>query len=472
MERSTIAAISTPPGTGGIGIIKISGPSALSIGKKIFHKKGPFRRAFDDKPAKYDNPEISFQPHRFYYGHIIDPDTDQLIDEVLILFMKAPASYTREDVIEIHSHAGHAVLQAILNLVLNSGSKIAQPGEFTRRAFLNGRIDLTQAEAVMDIINAKSKGALGIAAAQIKGELKQSIIATKKELLKIQALCEAFIDFPDDMDEDFETRDIIAQLQTRVQNPLKELILNYESGHLIREGIKIAIIGKPNVGKSSLMNRLLNKERVLVTDIPGTTRDMIEENLNIHGITVILTDTAGLHQTNDPVEVMGIKKTDEYIKNADLIIFMKDASESVDENDNRIYKKIKHKKHIIVRNKIDIATTDDSKNSQQKVRNEINVSVLKNSGITELKRMIFQAASENAQFETAHKIVPNLRQKKLIEDACRYVKAAILSMKKDEFLDLILFEIKDAVESLNQVLGISIRENIQNKIFEQFCIGK
>ena len=472
MERSTIAAISTPPGTGGIGIIKISGPSALSIGKKIFHKKGPFRRALDDKPAKYDNPEISFQPHRFYYGHIIDPDTDQLIDEVLILFMKAPASYTREDVIEIHSHAGHAVLQAILNLVLNSGSKIAQPGEFTRRAFLNGRIDLTQAEAVMDIINAKSKGALGIAAAQIKGELKQSIIATKKELLKIQALCEAFIDFPDDMDEDFETRDIIAQLQTRVQNPLKELILNYESGHLIREGIKIAIIGKPNVGKSSLMNRLLNKERVLVTDIPGTTRDMIEENLNIHGITVILTDTAGLHQTNDPVEVMGIKKTDEYIKNADLIIFMKDASESVDENDNRIYKKIKHKKHIIVRNKIDIATTDDSKNSQQKVRNEINVSVLKNSGITELKRMIFQAASENAQFETAHKIVPNLRQKKLIEDACRYVKAAILSMKKDEFLDLILFEIKDAVESLNQVLGISIRENIQNKIFEQFCIGK
>ncbi len=472
MERSTIAAISTPPGTGGIGIIKISGPSALSIGKRIFHKKGPFRRAFDDKPAKYDNPEISFQPHRFYYGHIIDPDTDQLIDEVLILFMKAPASYTREDVIEIHSHAGHAVLQAILNLVLNSGSKIAQPGEFTRRAFLNGRIDLTQAEAVMDIINAKSKGALGIAAAQIKGELKQSIIATKKELLKIQALCEAFIDFPDDMDEDFETRDIIAQLQTRVQNPLKELILNYESGHLIREGIKIAIIGKPNVGKSSLMNRLLNKERVLVTDIPGTTRDMIEENLNIHGITVILTDTAGLHQTNDPVEVMGIKKTDEYIKNADLIIFMKDASESVDENDNRIYKKIKHKKHIIVRNKIDIATTDDSKNSQQKVRNEINVSVLKNSGITELKRMIFQAASENAQFETAHKIVPNLRQKKLIEDACRYVKAAILSMKKDEFLDLILFEIKDAVESLNQVLGISIRENIQNKIFEQFCIGK
>jgi len=460
MERSTIAAVSTPPGTGGIGIIKISGPSALSIGKKIFHGKGSFRRAFDDKPARYNTLEIPFKPYRFYYGHIIDPDTDQLIDEVLILFMKAPASYTREDVIEIHSHAGHAVLQAILNLVLNNGSELAQPGAFTRRAFLNGRIDLTQAEAVMDIIIAKSKGALDIAAAQIKGELKQSIIATKNELLKIQALCEAFVDFPDDMDDDFETRDIITQLQTRVQNPLKELILNYESGHLIREGIKIAIIGKPNVGKSSLMNRLLNKERVLVTDIPGTTRDMIEENLNIHGITVILTDTAGLHHTNDPVEVMGIKKTDEYIKNADLIIFMKDASELVNKNDNRIYNKIKYKKHIIVRNKIDIAATHDPKYNQQKAKNEINVSVLKNTGIIELKRMIFQAASENAQFETAHKIVPNLRQKELIKEACRYVKEAILRMKKEVFLDLILFDIKDAVESLNQVLGISIRENI------------
>ena len=468
MERSTIAAISTPPGTGGIGIIKISGPSALSIGNRIFYKKGLYRQSSGDQSGH--GAEFPFQSHRFYYGHIIDPDTSHPIDEVLIVFMKSPTSYTREDVVEIHCHSGHAALFAILNLVLNSGAAIAQPGEFTQRAFLNGRIDLTQAEAVMDIINAKSRKALDIAATQMRGGLKENIKAVRNELLKIQVLCEAFIDFPEDMDEDYKTGDTLVQIQTRIEKPLQELLVNYESGHIIREGIKIAIIGKPNVGKSSLMNRLLDRERVLVTDIPGTTRDMIEETLNIHGIAVILADTAGLHHTDDPVEAMGIKKTDEYIKDADLVIFMKDASESVDENDHRIYEKIKHKKYIIVRNKIDIAVTQDPETRRHE--DEIDISVLRNTGIKELKQKIFQTVAVDTPVETGHKIIPNIRQKKMIEKALGHVSDAVHGIKGGVFLELVVLDIKDAVESLNQVLGISVREDVQKKIFDRFCIGK
>ncbi|MBW2592225.1 MAG: tRNA uridine-5-carboxymethylaminomethyl(34) synthesis GTPase MnmE [Deltaproteobacteria bacterium] len=471
MESSTIAAISTPPGTGGIGIIKISGPLTLSIGEKIFHKKGLFKHAIDNKPARHSS-GFSLQSHRFYYGHIIEPDTHHLIDEVLIVLMKAPGSYTREDVLEIHSHGGYAVLQAIMNLVLSCGAELAQPGEFTRRAFLNGRIDLTQAEAVMDIINAKSRDALDIAAAQINGALKDNILTARSELLKSQALCEAVIDFSEDMDEEYEINDILSQMQTRIQEPLKELILNYECGHVMREGIKIVIIGKPNVGKSSLMNRLLDKERVLVTNIPGTTRDMIEEALNIHGIAVILTDTAGLHHTNDPVEAMGIKKTDEYIENADLVVFMIDASGPPDENDARIYTQIKHKKHIVVRNKIDVVNRETPDTKQWKDKKAINISVLKNVGIKELKRTISQAAVTDAAVETCHKIVPNLRQKKIIEKTITHVTDAILGIKKGVFLDLVVLDIKDAIENLNQVLGISMRDDVQATIFDQFCIGK
>ncbi|MBW1866681.1 MAG: tRNA uridine-5-carboxymethylaminomethyl(34) synthesis GTPase MnmE, partial [Deltaproteobacteria bacterium] len=362
--------------------------------------------------------------------------------------------------------------QAIMNLVLSCGAELAQPGEFTRRAFLNGRIDLTQAEAVMDIINAKSRDALDIAAAQINGALKDNILTARSELLKSQALCEAVIDFPEDMDEEYAINDILSQMQTRIQEPLKELILNYECGHVMREGIKIVIIGKPNVGKSSLMNRLLDKERVLVTNIPGTTRDMIEEALNIHGIAVILTDTAGLHHTNDPVEAMGIKKTDEYIENADLVVFMIDASGPPDENDARIYTQIKHKKHIVVRNKIDVVNRETPDTKQWKDKKAINISVLKNVGIKELKRTISQAAATDAAVETRHKIVPNLRQKKFIEKTITHVTDAILGIKKGVFLDLVVLDIKDAVENLNQVLGISIRDDVQATIFDQFCIGK
>ncbi len=469
MGRSTITAISTPPGRGGIGIIKISGHAAVYIGKKIFQKKRSGQSACDQL-SSHTVSEEPFQSHRLYYGHIIDPDTVQPIDEVLIVFMKAPFSYTKEDVVEIQSHSGYAVLQAILTLVLNCGAQLAEPGEFTRRAFLNGRIDLTQAEAVIDIINAKTRGALDIAATQIKGALKEAILKIRKTLLSILASCEAFIDFPDDMEADFRQKETLAQLRDQVEKPLTELIMNYESGHMIREGVRIAIIGKPNVGKSSLMNRLLDKDRVLVTDIPGTTRDHIDEILNIHGTSVILTDTAGLHPTNDPVEVMGIQKTDELIQKADLILLMTDKSEPVDENDRLIYQKIKHKKYIVVRNKIDIAKDIDLSRKQQK--NEINISVLKNTGLNELKKKIAQAMDAETMFQTTCEIVPNVRQNKMIQKARRYTSDAILGIEEGAFLELVAIDIKDAIESLNQVLGISVREDIQKVIFEQFCIGK
>ena len=281
MTHSTIAALATPGGKGGIGIIKVSGKNAISIADRIF------RQAGQDKPS----PGNRFQSHKLYYGHILDPDSGGAIDEVLLSVMKAPNSYTREDVVEINAHSGQAVVARILNIVLESGATLAEPGEFTKRAFLNGRIDLTQAEAIIDTINAKTYRSLEIAGSQITGELRKKIEIIRDGLCGILVEAEAVIDFPDDVSDLFIPASVKALLSREILPPIASMLEHYQKGHVYREGIKMAVVGKPNVGKSSLLNALVQKDRVIVTSFPGTTRDLVEETLDIHGIQLALRPT-------------------------------------------------------------------------------------------------------------------------------------------------------------------------------------
>ena len=351
MEYDTIAAIATPIGSGGIGIIKISGKDAFSIAEAIFQRSHPSWGA-----GRPEGEALSFplKSHRLYHGYIVNPETGRVLDEVLLSAMKGPRTYTREDVIEINTHSGYIVMASILDLVLQKGARFADPGEFTKRAYLNGRIDLTQAEAVIDIINSRTEKSLEIATSQIKGDLKNRIEFMRHSLIDILTQVEAAIDFPEDVGDLIDVESVNQILDKSVIDELSDMVAQYENAHFLRDGLKMIVVGRPNVGKSSLMNRLIKNDRVIVTPIPGTTRDLIEETLNIRGIPVIIADSAGLHETKDPIEVIGIEKTKEYIHTSDLILFMIDASDPFTIEDNRIYQMIGDKRLILVINKIDL----------------------------------------------------------------------------------------------------------------------
>ena len=308
-DTDTIAAIATAPGRGGIGIVKVSGKDAFTIAREVFR---PSKKRADDalEQSRHDSGGrgFPFETHRLYYGHIIDLDGGQIIDEVLLSAMRAPRTYTREDVVEINAHGGAMVLHAILKLVITRGARLAEPGEFTRRAFLNGRIDLTQAEAVIDVINARTQKNLALAAAQLSGKLKEQIALARNHLVGLLTHVEAVIDFPEEVEDLIHLQNTINSIQKGVLVPLKGLVQNYIDAHVFRDGISVAVVGRPNVGKSSLLNQLVKKDRAIVTDIPGTTRDIIEETLNIQGIPVIVSDTAGVQPTDNPIEKMGIER--------------------------------------------------------------------------------------------------------------------------------------------------------------------
>jgi tRNA modification GTPase len=306
MEYDTIAAIATPIGSGGIGIIKISGQDAFSIAEAIFQRSRP---SWGVGRPEGEALIFPLKSHRLYHGYIVNPETGKVLDEVLLSAMKGPRTYTREDVIEINTHSGYIVMASILDLVLQKGARLADPGEFTKRAYLSGRIDLTQAEAVIDIINSRTEKSLEIATSQIKGDLKNRIEFMRHSLIDILTQVEAAIDFPEDVGDLIDVESVNQILNKAVIDELSDMVAQYENAHFLRDGLKMIVVGRPNVGKSSLMNRLIKNDRVIVTPIPGTTRDLIEETLNIRGIPVIIADSAGLHETKDPVEVIGIEKT-------------------------------------------------------------------------------------------------------------------------------------------------------------------
>lgn len=477
MNKDTIAAIATPVGNGGIGIIRISGPSAINIANSVFRRY----KSRQDPPAhkSLGNEYLGIDPNkksrRIYYGHITDPKDGRILDEVLIMVMPSPKTYTREDVVEINTHSGIVVLNAVLELILDRGARLAEPGEFTKRAFLNGRIDLTQAEAVIDLINAKTTRSLELAVNQMQGGMGREIDDILEALQDIIVEGEAEIDFPEDVGDIFEKENIKNRLIQQVATPLKNLINQHNRTQLLRSGIKTVIVGRPNVGKSSLMNCLVKTDRVIVSEVPGTTRDFIEEAQIISNMPIIFTDTAGLHDSEDQIENVGIKKTYEYIKKADLVLFVIDISRSLNEDDMLIYENIKHKKIVLVMNKSDIAKENniDILDLPWKIKNYVKTSALLEQGIDALEKEIVDAAiqyQENGLPEC--RLSPNLRQKKALERTLESVLAAIDGITSDLSAEFVLIDLKDGFTALEEVVGKSVSSDILDNIFSQFCIGK
>jgi tRNA modification GTPase len=470
MDIATIAAIATPIGRGGIGIIKISGKNAFSIAGSIFKKSGPVAGDFE---GKGEPSFFSLKSHRLYHGHIVDKEKGRVLDEVLLSVMVAPRTYTMEDVVEINTHSGHVVLTAILDLVLKQGAKLAEPGEFTKRAYLNGRIDLTQAEAVIDIINSKTERSLEIATSHIKGGLKKKIEAIRGALVDILVDIENAIDFSDDAGESLNSERIVETLE-RVVDDLEGLIEKYQNAHILRDGLKMVVVGRPNVGKSSLMNRLIQEDRAIVTPIPGTTRDLIEETLNIHGIPVIIADTAGLHETRDPIEAIGIEKAEEYIRDSDLILFMVDASDPLTGEDYKIYKNIRNKRLILVINKSDLVEDNfeldipDSWNTPPRIK----ISALYGRGLNQLKDLIVKLSMGEYGIEVQNKIIPNLRQKMALERSLGICVAVVEEIKKETSFEFIAMDIKEALDSIGEIIGDTAKDDVIDQIFSRFCIGK
>jgi tRNA modification GTPase len=465
MLPSTIAAIATPMGTGGIGIIKISGTHSLGIAEALFHSSTTLGAGKKNH---------HFESHRLYYGLIVDPESNETVDEVLISFMQAPWSYTREDIVEIQAHSGIATLSRILSLVLKNGAQLAEPGEFTKRAFLNGRINLTQAEGVIDIIESKSRKALRMAMAQMNGNMHRQIQTARRHLINYLAQIETAIDFIEDPDDTIIDDTLPQRIKKSVVDGLVEMEKQYQRAHLYREGIKLAVVGKPNVGKSSLLNCLIKKDRAIVTEIPGTTRDIIEESVTIKGIPVLIVDTAGLREGGGTVEKIGIQKTRECIGDADLVVFMVDATAAPDEDDRRIFKQVKHKNILIVRNKMDLLSRD------KKIRLPedwdgypvVIISVTRQAGIEKLEESIRHAVLQGDGVLGENPLVPNLRQKQLIEQALSATLRLIGSLEEGNPLEIAAIDAKEAIEALGQIIGESIDEAVIDRIFSRFCIGK
>ena len=455
---STIAAISTAPGVGGIGIIRMSGKECFSILEKIF------------VPANKTQKEI--KGYTIKYGHIIEPNTKENIDEVLVSYFKAPKSYTVEDMCEINSHGSTIIVQRILELCLENGATIAEPGEFTKRAFLNGRIDLSQAESVIDIINAKTEKESKAAMKQLDGFLSKEIQKIRKRLLNLMADIEATIDYPEYDIEEITNNKMLEELK-QVKKELEQLEKSFENGKIIKDGIKMAIIGKPNVGKSSLMNALLKEERAIVTEYEGTTRDTIEEFIQIEGVPFKLIDTAGIRKASDEVEKIGIHKAKEIAKECDLIIAMFDAHKELDEEDREIIDIIRDKNAILVWNKIDLI-----QNIESEFRNiildkpNINISAKNKEGIEKIYQTIAKMYKLNEITIDNTALVTNVRHKNSIQKAEHSLKRAIDCIEKNIPIDMVSIYIKEILENLGEITGENVTEDIIKEIFSKFCLGK
>lgn len=457
--NDTIAAIATPYGSGGIGVIRISGPDAFDVISALFSTNKTSFRKVD-----------SFISRQVVHGFIMSPDSHDVIDEVLLVPMKGPGSYTAEDVVEIQAHSGSVVLRTLLDLILMQDVRLAEPGEFTKRAFLNGRIDLTQAEAVADIINAKSARSLKIAASQNLGTLKNRIKHLREQLIAFLSLLEATIDFPDDV-EPFEPSDKEKRMIDSVLAQCREFIRQHDDACFLKDGIRITICGAPNVGKSSLMNRLLEQERSIVTAVPGTTRDPIEEALNIEGIPFVITDTAGIHQTDDLVEIIGIEKAKDHIKASDLVLFMKEPGTEFTESE---FEKVVPlgKKVVFVINKIDLKNPVLPKPTPAYSHIPcIKISALQNTGIHKLRQTIVNLCIAELDMENSS-VIPNLRHKKALEQtvySLELVKSGLAGGQEEETLAM---DIKNSIDCLGTITGETASLDILDTIFSNFCIGK
>jgi tRNA modification GTPase len=469
--KDTIAAISTPQGYGGIGIVRLSGEESLTIASRIFKQNK--RTTGIDENRLIEKDTLQLTPRKLHHGFAADPEKDGIVDEVLAVFMPSPHSYTGEDVVEIQAHAGTVVIKEILELILKQGARLAQPGEFTRRAYLNGRMDLSQAEAVMDIIQAKTDLSLNIAANNLEGALGETARSIKDKLLEINAVVEAQIEFPDDIESETEEAAEIIEKCSEVSRSLAEMVDAYKNGTAIRDGLRLVIIGRANVGKSSLLNRFLRRDRAIVTEFPGTTRDSIEEVLNIKGLPVIMVDTAGLRDSDDPVERIGMERTRRLSEKADLILFMVDAGKGVLPEDKKIYREIESKEKILVINKTDLLKPKEGMvyPEEWEFMDVCETSLKLNSGVDSLKDTIFKFGTHDFQINGGS-IVPNLRQGVLFENAYHAVGMAEKSLKGGISMDMAAIDLKEAMDAMDEITGESVKTDVMDAVFSRFCIGK
>lgn len=459
--EETIAAISTAPGTAGIGIIRMSGKDVFSVLKKIF------------KPIKEESIE-EIKGYTMKYGKIFNPETNEIVDEVLVSYFKEPKSYTQENMCEINSHGGTIVVRKILELCLKNGAQMAEPGEFTKRAFLNGRIDLAKAEAVINLINAKSEKETKASINQLEGNLSLEIKKIKKMILSLLADIEASIDYPEyDEAEEVSNNKALTKLD-EIQKELEKLNKSFETGKIIKDGIKVAIIGKPNSGKSSLLNAILKEDRAIVTDIEGTTRDTIEEFVTIDGIPFKFVDTAGIRKADNKVEEIGIEKSKKVAKESDLIIAMFDNSKKLTKEDEEILDFIKDKTAIIILNKIDLKEKilEQEERITKSGKDVIKISLLSNcdlSGFYKELNMLFKLNKINPDNEI---IITEMRHKKLIEDAISHTENAKKTILDNIPIDIISINIKEIIEDLSKITGENVTEDVIKEIFSKFCLGK
>jgi tRNA modification GTPase len=474
--NDTIAAISTPVGESGIGIVRLGGKDALAIADKIFVSKDRKRPS-------------SFKTYTTHYGFIMDSGSSildpskkssiqhpassiQYVDEVILTVMRAPKSYTKEDIVEINCHGGIVALRRVLELVLENGARLAEPGEFTKRAFLNGRIDLAQAEAVLDIIRAKTQTSLKIGLEQLKGALSAKINKIRKVLLDMLSVLEANIDFPEEDKGSVNLKGIIGQLNN-VNKELKDILENARYGRILREGINVVICGRPNVGKSSLLNTLLKQERSIVTPIPGTTRDTIEEVIDIKGIPIRIVDTAGIIEPKDLVEKKAIKRSKKCIDLADLVILLFDGSQRLTREDSLLINRLKKKTSLAVINKIDLKQKAERNKILKRFQGFVEISAKKIKNINLLEDAIVKLIYNGKVTTPAETtLVSNLRHIEAIKKAQGFIEQATNSYDKGLSLEFIAVDIKDALLYLDGILGKSFSEDLLDKIFSEFCIGK
>ncbi|PZX03741.1 tRNA modification GTPase trmE [Psychrobacillus insolitus] len=461
MEFDTIAAISTPLGEGAIAIVRLSGSNAISIANQIFHSpngKNLFNQA----------------SHTIHYGHLVDSETDEIVEEVMLSLMKGPKTFTREDVVEINCHGGIVSVNRVLKLVLINGARLAEPGEFTKRAFLNGRIDLSQAEAVMDLIRAKTDKAMNVALGQMDGRLSRLIKTLRQALLETIAQVEVNIDYPEYDDVEEMTIPLMIKNGMWVKEEIEKLLVTSSQGKILREGLSTAIIGRPNVGKSSLLNSLIQENKAIVTDIAGTTRDIIEEYVNVRGVPLKLVDTAGIRETEDIVERIGVEKSRQVLKEADLILLVLNNAEKLTIEDRRLFEAIEGMDVIIIINKTDLPTQIELEEIKQLAGEKriVTTSLLQEEGIDELEEAIASLFFEGTIESSDITYVSNARHISLLHLAKETITDAIEAAQTDVPVDMIQIDVTRTWEILGEIVGDTVEESLLDQLFSQFCLGK
>ncbi|MBA2872900.1 tRNA modification GTPase [Anoxybacillus calidus] len=461
MEFDTIAAISTPLGEGAIAIVRLSGNEAIQIADKIF--KGVGDKRLKDVPS-----------HTIHYGHIVDPSSGQTVEEVMVTVMRAPKTFTREDVVEINCHGGLFSVNRVLQLVLTNGARLAEPGEFTKRAFLNGRIDLSQAEAVMDLIRAKTDRAMNVALSQMEGRLSKLIRGLRQTILETLAHVEVNIDYPEYDDVEEMTHKMLIEKALYVRDEINKLLQTSQQGKILREGLATVIIGRPNVGKSSLLNSLVHENKAIVTDIPGTTRDVIEEYVNVRGVPLRLIDTAGIRETEDIVERIGVERSREVLKKADLILLVLNYNEELTPEDEQLFEAVKDMDVIVIVNKTDLPQKIDMGRVRELAGNWpiVTTSLLQEKGIDELEEAISSLFFTGAIEAKDLTYVSNSRHIALLHQAKQAVEEAISGIEAGVPIDIVQIDLTRTWELLGEIIGDTVHESLIDQLFSQFCLGK